>query len=225
MANPYRSEAKSTGSSKFKAITGKPGGGTPFDASREDSDSLGKAMKSGKQMPHADMKAHGMESKSRLDKYARGGRAKKGNNVTINIVTPRAPSAASPDIGQGEPLPPVGPPPGVGPADVGPPPGPIAAGPPIGPPPGGPPVPMRKRGGAVFEGSKQDIAEDKKGQAKMDKKVAKKANGGSAFGDLKKASGGGVGHKYPAIKQGSISGEGRLAKIKSYGLKPSSKGG
>ncbi len=140
MANPYRSEAKSTGATKFKTMTGRSGSANPFDAGRETTDRLTSSIRSGKQMPEGDAKSPGNKGGTRLDKYARGGRAKKGNNVTINIVTARPPSEPSPDIGAGGLTPPVGPPPGAG---IGPPP----ALPMGGPPPGGPPPMMMKAGG------------------------------------------------------------------------------
>lgn len=213
MANPYRSEAKSTGASKFKNITGRGGSANPFDGGRESSDRLTGAIKSSKQMPEGDSAGPaGKKAGSRLDKYARGGRAKKGNNVTINIVSPRPPSGAAPDIGAGGLSPPVGLPPGAG---IGPGPGP--GGPPPGPPirppiipagagPGGPPPMMRKSGGrtmAKVEDSKADKMQD----AKMAKMMAKKATGG------------GVGHKYPSIQAGADTGKGRIDKIKAYGLR------
>jgi hypothetical protein len=117
-----------------------------------------------------------------IKKYADGGRTKKGNNVTINIVSPKSsPSDGMPGAG-GPVIPPVIPPPGPGiPPAIqaalaakmagagGPPPG----GPPMMPPPGGPP-PGMKRGGRTHP----DEAEDKAMIKGMVKSEALKAKGG-----------------------------------------------
>ena len=95
-----------------------------------------------KKMIHEhDTKVHGKKSGGRLDKYARGGRAKgkhKGH-TNVNIVV--APHGPHPAVGAAPALPPAPPlPPGGGGPMGGPPPGMM-------PPPGGPP-PM-KRGGKI----------------------------------------------------------------------------
>ncbi len=227
MANPYRSEAKSTGAVKYKNIAGRSGSANPFDGGREMSDKLTGSIKGGKEMPRGDLKATGENPKTRLDKYARGGRAKKGNNVTINIVTPRAPSGAPPDVGAGGPLPPVGPPPDVGVPPGGPPIGPVAAGP-GGPPPvipGGPPIPMRKQGGKVMAkkwyGGGMGRPAGLPVQAAPQAVAARPAVVPAGPPMVMRAAGGKVGNKYVG---GGDSGVGRLEKIKSYGLKPSKKG-
>ena len=161
MANPYRSEAKSSNASKFKALTGKSTAGKAFDGAKEDSDVTAKAYKSGSDGKVTSGVTPG-KSAPRLDKRARGGLiakagggtvGKKGNNVTINIVTaPKEekaegenPIAALAALGASAGPPPGGPPMGPPPdMPAGPPPGM----PPMGPPPGGPPM-MRKSGGRV----------------------------------------------------------------------------
>lgn len=105
----------------------------------------------------AEHKAEGKKSGGRLDKYARGGRAKgkHGNKTNINVVVaphgphPAASAAppAGPIPGGGPPMPPPGMKPPMGPPGLG-------GGPP-GLPPGGPPpgMPPMKRGGAVKRAS------------------------------------------------------------------------
>lgn len=125
MANPFSDKAKSSSKSKFKALTGKSGGGQKFDGEPQ-------AKKPAKKAAGGGIEAiPGKASGGRLDKFARGGRTKKGaTNVNIAIVVPG---------GKGEEAPaPMMPPPG----------------PPVGPPPGGPPMmppgmPGMKRGGRL----------------------------------------------------------------------------
>ena len=244
MAHPHRAQAKSSKANKFKAITGKSHKGAPFAGGRMGSDDLASAMGVGNsspgQMPEGGMGAPppvesgmpmpGMKSGGRLDKrarggavgrYADGGRTKKGNNVTINIVSPKSPpDGSAPAAGAGPMVPPVGPPGGGIPPILqaaiaakaagagGPPPGPMPM-----PPPGAPPA-MKKGGRVKVEGSKKDERQDKKLGPKHGMSVKKwKA-------PEKKATGGGVGHKYPEFKSGAGTGPGRNEKASKYGLKP-----
>lgn len=125
MANPFKDHAKKTGKAKFKAITERSGKGSGFYGSGQLSDTKKRA--AGK----ADGgKIGGAKSSPRLDKFARGGRAKKGNTVNITIINDKKDDAPPPAAPLPIPVPPPGPMPG----------GPMAAGM---PPPG------MKRGGSV----------------------------------------------------------------------------
>lgn len=135
----------------------------------------------------------GGKSKPRLDKMARGGRAKKPS-INININT--APHGGEPHI------PPALAAMATAAAQGGPPPlGPPGGGPPMPPPgmkpPGGPPMGM-KRGGPISGLSTPE----------NNKKWSSYASGNSY------ASGGAV--RYP-ISAGSESGVGRLQKSKAQG--------
>jgi len=109
----------------------------------------------GKMIAEHEHKAHGGKSKHRLDKFARGGKAKgkHGNHVNIAIVSPRSHDDAGAAPG-GPALPPPhpamgGPPPGPPGLPPGLPPGGPPGMPPGMPPPGMKPPGMMKRGGGV----------------------------------------------------------------------------
>jgi hypothetical protein len=146
MAHPYaKFSEKHEGQRKaHERVRAYASGGKVHSDEKEDRALIKKMVKS------EDLKPEGKASGGRLDKFARGGRAKGGKkNTHINIVVaPKGGDAAS--------VPPGGPPPGIG----GPPPGAIpkpplgAGGPPPGMPTGGPggagPLPPGlKRGGKV----------------------------------------------------------------------------
>lgn len=133
MGNPFGGKAQASSKTKFKAITGKSGGGQKFDGDKQGSPKMAKSIKSG-----GEEAPYGAKGKGRLDKFARGGSVKKGT-TTVNIAI------VNPGKGKDEaPPPPLMPPPGPG----GPPPGIMA---PMQPPPDGPPGPpmMRARGGRL----------------------------------------------------------------------------
>lgn len=97
-----------------------------------------------------DAKVHGHKAKHRLDKFARGGHAKKhGTQVNIAVVSPHGgDKGAAPIPGGGAPpLPPPKPP-------MMPPPGGPPGMPPGMPPPGMKPPGMMKRGGRVSKHKK-----------------------------------------------------------------------
>jgi hypothetical protein len=113
----------------------------------------------------------GKKSGGRLDKYARGGRAKKGGHTNVNVIV--APHGPHPAAGAAPAaLPPGGPP--------MPPPG--GGGPPMMPPPGGPP------GGGLPPGlGKPPGMMNKGGRAyKNGGKVGMKAGSDSGVGRLEK---------------------------------------
>lgn len=146
---------------------------------------------------HADLKAAGGKAAGRLDKLARGGKArgkKGGHHTHVNIMVP--PNGGDPNagalppspLGAAPPAPSMAPPPG----------GPMLGGAPGAPPPlGAPPMPGMKRGGGTSGLSKK---------ANIDKWSAR------ASSNTKYAKGG----KVP-VDAGAGSGEGRLDKIKAYG--------
>jgi len=139
MGNPFGGKAKASSKSKFKAITGKSGGGQQFGGDKQGSPAMAKTIKSGGD----EVPAYGGKGKGRLDKFARGGSVKKGTTtVNIAIVSPSKGNDEAPP----PPLMPPMPPPGAGPG--GPPPGIMA---PMTPPPDGPPGPplMRAAGGRL----------------------------------------------------------------------------
>jgi hypothetical protein len=169
--------------------------------------------------PHAKHKAEGGEIKAegkasggRLDKFARGGAAKKhGKGHThINIVVaPKGGDGPAPPPGLGAGGPPMGGAPPMPPKPpMGPPPGgPMGAGPPGGPmpPPGMKPPGMMKDGGKVYSGisSKKNI-EHWAGRATSNTKY----NTGGAIAPLNP----------PHLKGGAGGAAGRLSK-RAYGLK------
>lgn len=139
MANPFASKVKETSKAKFKSLTGKKSDGQKFDGGKQ----VVKKATGGA----VEASVPGKASGGRLDKFARGGRA-KGTNVNIAIVVPGGKSGEPPALGVPPLLPPgAGPGGGPGPMIAGPanPPGP-----PIMPPGGGSSKPvLRKYGGAV----------------------------------------------------------------------------
>lgn len=138
-------------------VKGLKRGGRAHSDEAEDKKLFGKMIKK----HDAEHKAEGKKSGGRLDKFARGGRAKgkHGNKTNVNIVV--APHGPHPAAGAAPPAPGGLPPPGAGPMPppggpmggppLGGPPGGIPGGPPPGMPPGMGPKPpgMMKRGGAV----------------------------------------------------------------------------
>ena len=145
----------------------------------------GGAVKSAKLATHAaggEVKAVGKASGGRLDKFARGGRTKKGgkgNHTKINImVAPKggADAGLPPDLGAGAP--PMGAPPMVPKGPMGPPPGALGAGPP-GMPPGMPspkPPGMMSTGGKIYPLKKVAIKGGDNGVGRLGKKRAYGAN-------------------------------------------------
>ena len=110
-----------------------------------------------------DLKAEGGAVKPRLDKMARGGKAKHHTHINIMVAPKGGDGAPPPGLGAGGPpmAPPMGPKPPMGP----PPGGPMGAGPPGLPPgmpppgAGGPKPPgMMKRGGKAAVGSGMEAA-------------------------------------------------------------------
>ncbi len=166
-----------------------------------------------KMVKKEDLKAEGGAVKPRLDKMARGGKAKHHTHINIMVAPKGGDGAPPPGLGAGGPpmAPPMGPKPPMGP----PPGGPMGAGPPGLPPgmpppgAGGPKPPgMMKRGGKAPSGisSKSNI----------------EAWGNRTTSNTKYESGGRVPLKYPPMKGGAGGANGRLAKKDSYGLKPKS---
>lgn len=141
MAHPFAKHAEE-GAGKARAkhlIKGYKRGGKVHSDEAADRKLFGKMIK---EHEKGEMKVEGRASGGRLDKFARGGRAKhKGNNTKINIVV--APKGPHPADGAAPPVP-MGPPPMGG--------GPLAGPPMGGPPPGlgGPKPPgMMNRGGRL----------------------------------------------------------------------------
>ncbi len=125
-----------------------------------------------------EVKVEGKKSGGRLDKYARGGRTKKGTHINI-LVAPHG-GSSSPAAGAAPGAPP-GLPPGAG---AGPPPHPPMPPPggPTGGPPGGPPMPppgmkppgMMRRGGRAYKrgGKVAMTADSLTGEGRIQKKAA-----------------------------------------------------
>jgi len=125
MAHPHRNKAAAASSKKMRAITGTGGGGTPFMGTsmfkRPGKDGISKGS-SANAKNFLDSQKPISPPKPRADRFARGGRTKKGKgDVNVAIVMPGAhdPSGGKP------PAPPMMPPP--------------APPPPMGGAPGGPP--------------------------------------------------------------------------------------
>lgn len=146
MAHPFAGKV-STGSARAKSLAkGYKIGGSVGKAATANVPKYA----SGGKVGASDLKPSGRASGGRLDKFARGGRAKgknKGNNTKINIVV--APKGPHPADGAAPPAPLGLPPMGGGPPP-GPPPG-LGGGPPGLPPGiGGPKPPgMMARGGRL----------------------------------------------------------------------------
>ena len=172
---------QAAGKARAKSFMRADGGRANKDA-QDARDAAAKTMRNTRSMPDAFPVGGppGKKSGGRLDKFARGGRAKskhKGNNTKINIVVaPKGPHPADgaappapmgpPLLGGGPPpgLPPGGPPPGLG----GPPPGLPAAGGPPGPRPPG----LMARGGRL-----KMTAGAETGQGRLQKAKGYKARG------------------------------------------------
>ena len=171
MAHPFaKHNEQDAGKARAKAFTKKQTGGAVKKSEASQFASGGK-------VAAADLKPSGRASGGRLDKFARGGRAKgknKGNNTKINIVV--APKGPHPSDGAAPPIP-LGPPPMgggplAGPPGLGGPPG--MSVPPGGPPGlGGPKPPgMMARGGRLkMKGGAET------GQGRLDKAKGYKARG------------------------------------------------
>lgn len=155
MAHPFaKFNEQDAGKARAKAFTKKQSGG-PVTVATDDTKSYPAGMQADRaariaSTKRADAEPAGRKSGGRLDKFARGGRAKgknKGNNTKINIVV--APKGPHPSDGAAPPAPLGLPPMGGGPPP-GPPPG-LGAGPPGLPPGiGGPKPPgMMARGGRL----------------------------------------------------------------------------
>lgn len=177
-----------------------------------------KALKTGGSAK-VETKAAGGSVKPRLDKFARGGAAKKkGHHTHINImVAPKGGDGAPPPLGAGGP-PPVGAPPMVPKGPMPPPPGgPMGAGPPGMPPGiGGPKPPgMMKRGGKVYSGisSKANIEH----WAKRTGENTKYAKGGAV------TDGAIAPFKPPHMEGGAGGARGRMDKKRAYGITPNTK--
>lgn len=168
-------------------------------------------LKRGGKAKHKEVKVEGKASGGRLDKFARGGAAKKsgkGHHTHINIMVAPKGGDGAPPMGAGGPPPMAGGAPPMVPKGPMPPPpgGPMAGGmpgmPPGAPPPGGgmKPPGMMKRGGSVPSGlsSKSNI-----------ELWGKRASSNSKYE---------AGGKVP-MKAGAMTGEGRLEKKRAYGAK------
>lgn len=178
MAHPYASlREKNPGQKKANSMF-KKGGRVKHDDEAADKKLIKKMVKKD------DLKVEGRATGGRLDKFARGGRAKhKGGGKThINILVaphggsspaegaaPSGPPGLPPGAGGPPPMmkPPMGPPPG------GPPPG-MGGPPPGGPPPGMKPPGMMFRGGRAYaKGGKVPMKGGAQtGEGRLDKKKA-----------------------------------------------------
>jgi len=162
MAHPFAKHAEErAGKDRAKSFTkGYKRGGKVHSDEAADKKLFGKMIK---QHEKEEMKVEGKASGGRLDKFARGGRAKhKGNNTKINIVV--APKGPHPADGAAPPIP-LGPPPMGG--------GPLAGPPPGMPPMGGPKPPgMMARGGRLHM-----TAGAETGKGRLQKAKAYKARG------------------------------------------------
>ena len=147
MAHPYAAHREhKAGKARAHHISGLKSGGR---AKHSDAAEDRKMIKHAVHAHEAHM--HGGKAKTRLDKFARGGKTKDKHHTQVNVavVAPHHKSpggaGAPPDLGATPPAPPPvgGPPPGMG------------APPPMGAPMGGPPpgsgMPPMKRGGRAYK--------------------------------------------------------------------------
>lgn len=202
MAHPYASKKeKHPGKARVHKLYGYARGGSVHSDEAEDKKLIKKLlaehereeMKVKGTMKH-DMSASGHKSKSRMDKYARGGKVRhKGSKTHINIVV--APHKDAAAAGGLPPAPPMAGPPPMPPMPPGAPMGPPPGGPMGG---GGPPGLGMKRGGKVMSG----IANPEN--------LKKWSNYASSNTRYER------GGKVP-MKGGGDTGIGRLDKIKAYG--------
>lgn len=178
MAHPFaRHNESDAGKARAKHLMkGYARGGKAHGDEAEDRALFKKMMK---QHEKEEMKVEGRASGGRLDKFARGGKAKhhKGTNVNIAIVNPGQKSDAAPKMPMpaGPPLPPPGLPPG-GPPPMMPPPKPPMGG---GLPPGMMP-PMQRGGRAYAKGGKVPMtagADSGEGRLQKIKAYGKRARG------------------------------------------------
>lgn len=203
MAHPFQEHrAHKVEKSRVSHIVGKAHGGEVHADAAIDAKQIKAMVKPGA------LKADGTKSKGRLDRYARGGKVKKG--TTVNVIV--APGAG----GDKTPLP-VNAPPGAAPL---PPPRPPMMPPPGGMPPGGPPgmMPRRdggragyKKGGAVKSGPAWE--EGNKNATPVEHSPGKndtaKINSKPPLLTRKRG-----GRAYP-LTAGADSGEGRLQKTRA----------
>jgi hypothetical protein len=136
MTHPYASSVRTGNKAKYKALTGKKGGGQVHPDEGQDRKLFHDLMVKHEK---AELKSLGKASGGRLDKYARGGKVKPKININI-ISVPHGESPATPP-----PLPPAmglpGRPPMAGP--------PVPPGAPSGPAIGPGAMPMKKSGGSI----------------------------------------------------------------------------
>lgn len=206
MAHPLKSDSESAHSSKLHRMTRHYGAAGPNNIKSPQEylkgnggeQHVGYGADSEMASARSDRPARRSAAANPLPTYARGGKVKGATNVNI-IVAPQSPQQPGPGAGPSPQLAALAqkamgaPPPGAMP-----PPGP----PPMMPPgagPGGPPMMPRARGGKVKH---SDEAEDKK----LIHKVLKQEG-------LERADGGRV-PNLSSMDAGSMSGEGRLEKIK-----------
>lgn len=220
--HPHLKEARDGHADKIRRINGAHGtkGNPSGNQSPGGTSGNGKFMaeKPGENIPNgpqgsvglASIKAEGKKPSRNLGKFARGGRTKGKKGTTVNIVvSPSHPPMPTAAPAMPMPHPAVAPPAGGMPGAGGPPPGlpPGALRPgmmPPGIPPGMPPRALGgrafKRGGKVAENTAPQYPQKVKTAHKQDLK-AKFKRGGAAY------------------DAGSLTGDGRLEKVKNYGKK------